>query len=254
MSKAAPAGCLVAVGGEGWCDGGMGGRKGGFDRDAEAVVGLDARRSAWSGRHLLSHIGNFEVGHGQTEIRPPLVGAAKGPDEVQLIRGAGRKGSALYLGDDRRRDIPSAPPCQLPASPASPKHSSPQTHAAQGNISNGNNTVIQPFTFHVCASSSHSFLSEIAYVYPERITTTHASVKTPRSCSVDNSTAFFDPCGIMESPEDEDGFAAGPPKQRQLPADLPRSLDDRRNVPIMREETEMYDAWQGEHNPLPVST
>lgn len=36
------------------------------------------------------------------------------------------------------------------------------------------------------------------------------------------------------------------PKPRQLPTDLPRSLDDRKNVSThYTAETEMYDAWQG---------
>lgn len=36
------------------------------------------------------------------------------------------------------------------------------------------------------------------------------------------------------------------PPQRTLPDDLPKSLDDRRNVPAhLPQETEMYDAWQG---------
>lgn len=34
--------------------------------------------------------------------------------------------------------------------------------------------------------------------------------------------------------------------QQELPADLPKSLDDRRSVPVFQ-ETEMYDAWQGKH-------
>lgn len=35
-------------------------------------------------------------------------------------------------------------------------------------------------------------------------------------------------------------------KPRELPDDLPRSLNDRRNVPThFPIETEMYDAWQG---------
>lgn len=53
-------------------------------------------------------------------------------------------------------------------------------------------------------------------------------------------------CSTMESPTDEHGFTGDPPKPRALPDDLPRSLDDRRNVPMIGEETEMYDAWQGE--------
>ncbi len=60
------------------------------------------------------------------------------------------------------------------------------------------------------------------------------------------------------------GFDAGPgglpPKKRDLPADLPRSLDDRRHVPTeLVRETEMYDGWQGEclwarHNTFLPST
>jgi hypothetical protein len=35
-------------------------------------------------------------------------------------------------------------------------------------------------------------------------------------------------------------------KPRELPDDLPRSLNDRRSVPThFPVETEMYDAWQG---------
>jgi hypothetical protein len=46
------------------------------------------------------------------------------------------------------------------------------------------------------------------------------------------------------------GFGSGdegiPPKKRVLPADLPRSLDDRRHVPTeLVPETELYDGWQG---------
>jgi hypothetical protein len=37
--------------------------------------------------------------------------------------------------------------------------------------------------------------------------------------------------------------------QQELPDDLPKSLDDRRSVPVFH-ETEMYDAWQGKY-PLP---
>lgn len=52
----------------------------------------------------------------------------------------------------------------------------------------------------------------------------------------------------MESPVDDHAYTGDPPaaKPRVLPDDLPTSLDDRRHVPIMGEETEMYDAWQGE--------
>lgn len=34
--------------------------------------------------------------------------------------------------------------------------------------------------------------------------------------------------------------------KQELPDDLPKSLDDRRSVPVFQPETEMYDAWQGE--------
>ncbi|KAJ5174453.1 uncharacterized protein N7482_000330 [Penicillium canariense] len=38
---------------------------------------------------------------------------------------------------------------------------------------------------------------------------------------------------------------ASPGIQQELPDDLPKSLDDRRSVPVFQ-ETEMYDAWQGQ--------
>ncbi|KAF2147306.1 uncharacterized protein K452DRAFT_304168 [Aplosporella prunicola CBS 121167] len=41
---------------------------------------------------------------------------------------------------------------------------------------------------------------------------------------------------------DEPGFQHA----RPLPADLPTSLDDRKTVPVIGGETEMYDAWQGQ--------
>ncbi|GME27355.1 putative dil and ankyrin domain-containing protein [Neofusicoccum parvum] len=56
---------------------------------------------------------------------------------------------------------------------------------------------------------------------------------------------------------DENGVhdAAATPQPRQLPADLPRSLDDRKSVPPPAAETEIYDAWQGQSqfisSPLP---
>jgi hypothetical protein len=51
----------------------------------------------------------------------------------------------------------------------------------------------------------------------------------------------------MDSPEHDQAFTGdlGEPP-RKLPSDLPTSLDDRRTVRIMNEETEIYDAWQGE--------
>ncbi|KAF2244636.1 hypothetical protein BU26DRAFT_83013 [Trematosphaeria pertusa] len=50
----------------------------------------------------------------------------------------------------------------------------------------------------------------------------------------------------MDSPEHEHAYTGDPPKPRQLPADLPTSLDDRRALPMLGEETEIYDAWQGQ--------
>lgn len=43
-----------------------------------------------------------------------------------------------------------------------------------------------------------------------------------------------------------------PQSPRKLPDDLPTSLDDRRSFPSYGGETEMYDAWQGQHLPLPA--
>jgi hypothetical protein len=53
----------------------------------------------------------------------------------------------------------------------------------------------------------------------------------------------------MDSPDHEHAYTGDlgeshPP--RQLPTDLPTSLDDRRAPQIMNDETEIYDAWQGE--------
>ena len=46
-----------------------------------------------------------------------------------------------------------------------------------------------------------------------------------------------------EEEEEEEDLGTGP---RELPSDLPRSLDDRRNYTSYNQETEYYDAWQGE--------
>lgn len=46
---------------------------------------------------------------------------------------------------------------------------------------------------------------------------------------------------------DSDHSPASPGNPQDLPDDLPKSLDDRRSVPIFQQETEMYDAWQGKH-------
>lgn len=44
--------------------------------------------------------------------------------------------------------------------------------------------------------------------------------------------------------DDDDAFKEAIPP-RELPHDLPRSLNDRRPVRSYGGETEMYDAWQG---------
>lgn len=43
----------------------------------------------------------------------------------------------------------------------------------------------------------------------------------------------------------EDDYEEADNKPRDLPADLPRTLDDRRNFTSYNQETEYYDAWQG---------
>lgn len=53
-----------------------------------------------------------------------------------------------------------------------------------------------------------------------------------------------------DNTEENDGFedAQETPSsqpERELPADLPRSLDDRREVAGYVHDTEYYDAWQG---------
>lgn len=48
-----------------------------------------------------------------------------------------------------------------------------------------------------------------------------------------------------EVDSDSDHSPASPENPQELPDDLPKSLDDRRSVPVFQQETEMYDAWQG---------
>jgi pantothenate synthetase len=54
------------------------------------------------------------------------------------------------------------------------------------------------------------------------------------------------------SPESEEDGTPPDTDQypRALPDDLPKSLDDRRSVPVFPTETEMYDGWQGSHPAL----
>ncbi|KAJ4334055.1 hypothetical protein N0V95_009264 [Ascochyta clinopodiicola] len=60
----------------------------------------------------------------------------------------------------------------------------------------------------------------------------------------------------MDITDREHGFQDDPPPARKLPSDLPTSLNDRRPVSAyMPEETEMYDAWQGQSfltTPMPA--
>lgn len=50
-----------------------------------------------------------------------------------------------------------------------------------------------------------------------------------------------------------DPSLADPQPPRGLPVDLPKSLDDRRSVHVLPQETEMYDAWQGARSPPPLA-
>ena len=50
----------------------------------------------------------------------------------------------------------------------------------------------------------------------------------------------------LGSPHDEEGDLGNRASQpRELPPDLPKTLDDRQNLPSFSAETEIYDAWQG---------
>lgn len=60
------------------------------------------------------------------------------------------------------------------------------------------------------------------------------SIGSPRGASSDELDRNND---AVDASHDQ------PPKA--LPDDLPKSLDDRRSMPVIPQETEMYDAWQG---------
>lgn len=53
------------------------------------------------------------------------------------------------------------------------------------------------------------------------------------------------PTEAHDSPSEDDTSPIEQQKPRELPLDLPRSLDDRRSYPSYNQETEYYDAWQG---------
>ena len=61
-----------------------------------------------------------------------------------------------------------------------------------------------------------------------------------------------DPHAGVDFESEIEGFSPDgtPKKPRELPADLPTSLDDRRRAPEYAGETEMYDGWQGGHLPF----
>ncbi|KAJ5137366.1 hypothetical protein N7526_003599 [Penicillium atrosanguineum] len=52
--------------------------------------------------------------------------------------------------------------------------------------------------------------------------------------------------GASEDVDPESHSPASSEPKQELPDDLPKSLDDRRSVPVFQQETEMYDAWQGQ--------
>lgn len=51
--------------------------------------------------------------------------------------------------------------------------------------------------------------------------------------------------GVPAATYSDDELPPTKPKPKELPADLPKSLNDRRAIPEFTAETEMYDAWQG---------
>jgi hypothetical protein len=50
---------------------------------------------------------------------------------------------------------------------------------------------------------------------------------------------------------ESNSFEIGESKPRKLPPDLPTSLNDRRQIPPVFIETEVYDGWQGGTQLLP---
>ncbi|CAK4025663.1 Dilute domain-containing [Lecanosticta acicola] len=62
------------------------------------------------------------------------------------------------------------------------------------------------------------------------------------------------PRGEEEEVEQENEHEHEHERPRELPADLPRTLDDRQNFRSYNEETEYYDAWQGQSQFLTAPT
>ena len=56
---------------------------------------------------------------------------------------------------------------------------------------------------------------------------------------------------IGDPVHDHGGFGEDDGRPRELPKDLPRSLNDRLATPQLPTEAEMYDGWQGKLYPPP---
>lgn len=67
----------------------------------------------------------------------------------------------------------------------------------------------------------------------------------PRQLPPRSEMDFGHPDGGADGPFDGGGPGPGEARAKPLPADLPRSLDDRRMPREPVPETEMYDGWQG---------
>ena len=59
----------------------------------------------------------------------------------------------------------------------------------------------------------------------------------------DNNIGVENGNGVLDNTSDHED--QGKRSSTALPDDLPKSLDDRRSVPVFPQETEIYDAWQG---------
>ncbi|KAK4038710.1 hypothetical protein C8A01DRAFT_47731 [Parachaetomium inaequale] len=99
---------------------------------------------------------------------------------------------------------------------------------------------------------AESLVRDRAFTHVKLIMVPDGGVKRLRTCQCRKSAKPSNPQGESRTGHQcGGGFDAGagelPQKKRALPADLPRSLDDRRHVPAdLVPETEMYDGWQGQ--------
>jgi hypothetical protein len=87
--------------------------------------------------------------------------------------------------------------------------------------------------------------------YPSSLTLDHTRPSDPPERRHRLGTTMDSPRGgspraadFDHEPRDSSSLEIDP-KPKQLPDDLPKSLDDRRSFPGLQPETEMYDAWQG---------